>query len=469
MSSKTKWMGLGTVVMACVAGACTNVEGGAARDGARDPREESGTKPPVSVVAEDFGSAEGPRAAYDGKGFVVHEWGTDTLVVGSDGSLQVGLHHEEEDLPPFVEDRLKAGAFPTNVEVKMETPVTYFYADRPLSVEARVRFPKGAFTQWFPRAQTIAPKLVGAGAMPGVTSTRDGLFDPTVPFERPSCRDAYGSLANGVLDWGRIEVLPRDAKSNAKAQMPAAPLEKTTWSFARNVDSNAVRSPKGDIEQFLFYRGLGSFEPPVKVTTARGGNVRLTSSSPDPMGAVFVIDVGPSSAAFRVESAIAANGVLETAIPKETAREPFEVYEKKLGDRVADALEAQGLFHDEAVGMVNTWKRQWFRTPGARVLYLLPESFTNASIPLEITPAPDRMRRVMLMRVELLTPEIEDFDVARARDLEGDPSAVGAFVRMGRFGEPRLRRALAILGGPAYGNTALATVSKPGLASHAQD
>ena len=163
MSSKTKWMGLGTVVMACVAGACTNVEGGAARDGARDPREESGTKPPVSVVAEDFGSAEGPRAAYDGKGFVVHEWGTDTLVVGSDGSLQVGLHHEEEDLPPFVEDRLKAGAFPTNVEVKMETPVTYFYADRPLSVEARVRFPKGAFTQWFPRAQTIAPKLVGAG------------------------------------------------------------------------------------------------------------------------------------------------------------------------------------------------------------------------------------------------------------------------------------------------------------------
>ena len=31
-------------------------------------------------------------------GFVVHEWGTLTSVIGSDGSLLPGLHHEEEDL-----------------------------------------------------------------------------------------------------------------------------------------------------------------------------------------------------------------------------------------------------------------------------------------------------------------------------------------------------------------------------------
>jgi len=45
---------------------------------------------------------------YPGRGFIVREWGTDTIVVGSDGSLQRGLHHEEEDLPTFVYDRLKA-------------------------------------------------------------------------------------------------------------------------------------------------------------------------------------------------------------------------------------------------------------------------------------------------------------------------------------------------------------------------
>ncbi len=46
---------------------------------------------------------------YPGQGFIVHEWGTDTIVVGSNGSLQRGLHHEEEDLPAFVYDRMKAG------------------------------------------------------------------------------------------------------------------------------------------------------------------------------------------------------------------------------------------------------------------------------------------------------------------------------------------------------------------------
>src|SRR5690348_11904858 len=58
-----------------------------------------------------------PLAAtrYGGQGFVVHEWGTNTVVVGSDGSMQRGLHHEEEDLPAFVYDRLKAGGLGTSV------------------------------------------------------------------------------------------------------------------------------------------------------------------------------------------------------------------------------------------------------------------------------------------------------------------------------------------------------------------
>ena len=43
--------------------------------------------------------ASAPQNKYAGTGFVVHEWGTNTIVVGSDGSMQRGLHHEEEDLP----------------------------------------------------------------------------------------------------------------------------------------------------------------------------------------------------------------------------------------------------------------------------------------------------------------------------------------------------------------------------------
>ncbi|MHA4875279.1 hypothetical protein, partial [Enterococcus faecium] len=44
-------------------------------------------------------SSGGVGTSFSGKGFVVHEWGTNTVVVGSDGSMQTGMHHEEEDLP----------------------------------------------------------------------------------------------------------------------------------------------------------------------------------------------------------------------------------------------------------------------------------------------------------------------------------------------------------------------------------
>ncbi len=456
--------------------ACARVE--EASQGAAPADAPTGTPTPTAAPAPGPAPNGGPvtaqpgapaEAAYDGRGFIVHEWGTDTLVVGSDGSLQVGLHHEEEDLPPFVEDRLKGGARTGAVEVKMETPVTYFYSDKPRTVEARVRFPKGVFTQWFPRVTSMSPPLARLGDAP-----TGRLFDPALEpsaLGSDRCREVYGVPRDGRLDWGAVEVLSRDPQVSASAQarMPSAPLEKSTWAFARKVASNALRTRDGDVEQFLFYRGLGSFEPPVRVTAEAGGAVKLTSAFTEAMGTVFVVDVGASSAAFREEGGVPARGTLATHTPDLAARAPLEEYEKKLGDRVTVALERVGLFHDEAVGMVNTWKRQWFRTPGTRVLYLLPQAWTDASIPLEIVPAPDRTRRVMLMRVEVLTPELERADVAEASKLASDPAAVGAFVRLGRFGEPRLRRALALLGDPGYGPAAIAVVTRPGLVSVARE
>src|SRR6185436_20945054 len=91
-----------------------------------------------------------------------------------------------------------------------------------------------------------------------------------------------------------------------------------------------------------------------------------------------------------------------------------------LAAAVTAALDETGLFHDEAVAMVNTWKRQWFRTPGVRVLYLMPQALTDAAIPLTITPPPEEVRRVMMIRVEVITPELEQADAAMAK-LLADP------------------------------------------------
>lgn len=57
--------------------------------------------------------------------------------------------------------------------------------------------------------------------------------------------------------------------------------------------------------------------------------------------------------------------------------------------------------------MVATWDDLWFTEPGTRLLAVLPQSFADAMVPLQISPAPTRLERVFVARVELITREQE--------------------------------------------------------------
>lgn len=384
---------------------------------------------------------------YPGKGFVVHEWGTDTIVVGSDGSLQRGLHHEEEDLPGFVYDRMKAGPLSQqSVTIKMETPVTYFYSDVPLTVQTSVSFPKGLLTQWYPAVSSFLPQIAAPDAVvPGSPlSYADPALDIRFQYKSESCREKFSAIAGGKLNWGAVSVLPRG--SDVSATLPDAPLDKFSWSYARKVDANPIRTAGGESERFLFYRGLGDFDLPVTVQAGEGGHVALTNGYSQAIGSVFVLNVGAKTGAFTQHaSGIAPGGTLSVVAPSLDGAASLDDYESKLSEAVTQALDATGLYHDEATAMVNTWKRQWFRTPGVRALYLIPQAWTDTSIPLAVTPAPDSMLRVMLIRVEIITPEQEASDVAMVTDFNDHVSASMAhFQGLGRFAEPRLRRALAL-------------------------
>jgi len=377
-----------------------------------------------------------------GQGFIVHEWGTDTIVVGSDGSLQRGLHHEEEDLPAFVYDRIKAG---TSVTIKMETPVTYFYSPTPLAVSARVAFPKGVLTQWYPGVTTFLPMLAAVGSLnypsvPAVLS--DPPFDPSFPFVSEQCRSKYGMASGGVLDWGKFSLLARGVAP--EKALPDAPLDRFGWSYARAVDANLIQMPSGESERFLFYRGLGEFELPVQVRALAGGRIKLTNDYSEAVGQVFLLNVDGDHGAFVAHSAgIAPAASLEAAVPSLAFAPALDEYVVRLSEAVTQALDATGLYHDEAVAMVNTWRRQWFRTPGVRVLYLLPQSWTEQSIPLSVSPKPDETVRVMLIRVEVISEERESADVAALSWFDTDAArATAYFSALGRFAEPRLRRAL---------------------------
>src|SRR4029077_6527168 len=49
--------------------------------------------------------------------------------------------------------------------VRMETPVLYFYAPQPTTVDVRVRFPQGVITEWYPQAR-VSPASIASTALP---------------------------------------------------------------------------------------------------------------------------------------------------------------------------------------------------------------------------------------------------------------------------------------------------------------
>jgi hypothetical protein len=97
--------------------------------------------------------------------------------------------------------------------------------------------------------------------------------------------------------------------------------------------------------------------------------------------------------------------------------------------------------------MVNTWRTSYFQTEGTRVLFLLPQCWTDAFIPMTVQPAPRQILRVMVGRLELLSSEREHQAEAAIADLASDDTnrraAAFTFLRyQGRYVEPIIRRVL---------------------------
>ena len=82
--------------------------------------------------------------------------------------------------------------------------------------------------------------------------------------------------------------------------------------------------------------------------------------------------------------------------------------------------------------MVETWRDSWFQE-GSRLLYIVPESFVNVMLPLEINPAPAQLVRVFVGRVEVVTPATQrEIETALAHH---DSATIDCF---GRFLMPIL-------------------------------
>jgi len=84
-----------------------------------------------------------------------------------------------------------------------------------------------------------------------------------------------------------------------------------------------------------------------------------------------------------------------------------KTWRRDVFQNVREGLIAQGLTKDESEGMVKTWWNSYFEHDGLRVFWVVPEGELEKVLPIEITPAPEKMVRVIVGRGEVMRPSLE--------------------------------------------------------------
>jgi Secretion system C-terminal sorting domain len=318
---------------------------------------------------------------------VVHEWGTFTTVQGSNGVMLSGLYLEEEKLPKFVHHHEGFAPGPTdfsgkaffglvaNVTVKMETPVLYFYSDRSMPVKVHVGFPRGSISQWYPQ-RSAGEKSPGLG---------DQLL--------------FGRQYNGWIEWNGTVLEPGSTEPLTPNESQLTP----TWIAPRATDANLIKSHNGEVEKYLFYRGIGNFKVPLLARFNAGGDLQIANNGADLIPFVMVYDKPEEGAPRVIWSGSLVPGEDREIVDNTEPSASGDIY---FGDFIK-ALVSAGLYEKEAESMLNTWRASYFDTPGLRVFWIVPRGITDTLLPISVTPAPTAMERVLVGRSEVLRPEFE--------------------------------------------------------------
>src|SRR5262249_22109514 len=138
---------------------------------------------------------------------------------------------------------------------------------------------------------------------------------------------------------------------------------------------------------------------------------------------------------------------LTSVLPSMTSAQPLSEFAQTVSDDLAARLVESGLYPKEAQAMVNTWRNSYFETEGIRVLFVLPQEWTEAFLPMTIEPRPTELVGVRVGRLEMLTAEREKRSEQAVSRLASLAPAIReqafAYLReQGRYVEPIVRRVL---------------------------
>lgn len=374
------------------------------------------------------------RAGAEDKKWTIHEWGTFTSLQNESGDALGGINTDDEPVPDFVHrigynlvqrngqlpNIFSKGISPCHPDVTMrlETPVIYFHPPTPQTkaeaATVSVKFRGGWLTEFFPNADADAP----------------GLIVSRNPTNQQISYNAYAALHSSTeskLEWDHMEIGGKTGK-----------MPETTdhvWTSPRAVQTASIAAKNGEGEKFIFYRGIGHIDAPLKISRDTNSGELLFrshlpevhSSKPLAVRAMWLVDIQKDGKlAFRTLPSISLDQnekkILAHTSPEFASGDFSSGNLAKLRDSLQSALVADGLFADEAQGLLNTWEVSYFKSPGLRVFFLVPREWTDFYLPLETSLAAD-INRVMVGRIELITPEqqknlakISEASTAKIRD-----------------------------------------------------
>jgi hypothetical protein len=302
---------------------------------------------------------------------VAHEWGTFTMVIDTDGTaIDWFKPLLTEPLPAFVHRVSRVPKERLDFKVRMETPVIYFHSQEPLTVDVRVEFPLGQITETYP----LGVRGTGDRNPHSWTGLRvDPALEPRFPRE-----------------------LGGDHYYAARA-VAATPLELT------RADGVVER------ERFVFYRGVGDFELPLRAKLD-GARLRIANEGSESYGAAFLFERRGERATLRPLGELRPGAVSLIDLSSDALEPRVDLA------ALEDALVADGLFRDEAAAMIETWRSSWFEE-GMRLLFTMPRAKIDELLPLSITPAA-RIERVFVGRYELVSEAARAEILALGSELE---------------------------------------------------
>src|SRR5688572_9519929 len=211
-------------------------------------------------------------AAPDDKPLIVHEWGTFTSLQDEHGRTVGGVNIDDEALPKFIhrlgERRATDAANPwvetfagkslspgdPSVTMRLETPVIYFYPpnNKPMALDITATFNGGVLSEYFPDGET----------------TLDG---------KPSRRspENVNAKMRGGITWKNVTVNTPTTQPHTDAHV---------WLAPRNVAAAPI-SVGVEGEKYIFYRGAGHFDAPLKVSRGSDNAIKIVPTAQHKFGA----------------------------------------------------------------------------------------------------------------------------------------------------------------------------------------